>query len=452
MNKSDLLPIEKGVQESLNRYFSDHSTPFFVIGVSGGVDSMCLLYTFYKLQIPALVSHINYKKRGKESDKDAELVEQMAFQWNFKCHTTAIDYAEAEGNFQQWARDLRYEVFRNLAAENNAAGIAIAHNADDQIETILQKLFRGAGMESWGGMEVWNGELFRPFLTVPRSRLEKFAQNESIPFRVDRSNLESAFARNFLRNEWLPQLTDFFPGWRKNIRRIAGQASNYEQALEWIKQRMCDGLRIDRNEFHSLQANLQKALILHLVKQKASRHSVSRSSLAQIEKLGELQTGKSIQLTDTLTIIRDRAHYVLKIPSIEKATVAMLNLQELKKSPLKHQQIACRVEVYKSPDFKKALYLDADKLKWPLRVRRWQEGDHFQPLGMDGHQRISDHLTNRKISSAYKKQALVIESFEETICAVIFPPIKNGIQPGTISDKFKCHPGTRYCLKITYDE
>lgn len=451
MSKSDLSLIEKAVQKNVEQFFSDQSSLFFIIGVSGGIDSMVLLHTFHKLGIPALVSHINYSKRGEASDKDAELVEQMSFQWGFECHTTTIDSVDFDGsNFQQWARELRYNVFRGLSHEYNASGIVVAHHKDDQIETILQKIFRGAGLASWGGMDIWNEGIFRPFLNVSRSQIEQYAQYKSIPYRTDESNLKSAFARNFLRNEWLQKMGDFFPGWRQNIERVSQQAENYGQALEWISHRITDRSGIDREAFHSLEESLQKALILHLLKKKDPSLQISHNSLDRIIELSELQTGKKIQLTETLSVLRDRERYVIKEKSTETPAEILLSRENLRNSPFESDDLIFSVEVYDKPDFKQALYLDADKISWPLTLRNWRHGDEFQPLGMEGHQMISDHLTNRKISAAYKNQTLVIESFEETICAVIFPPIKNRTQPGTISDHFKCDAGTKYCLKITY--
>ncbi|HET6528725.1 MAG TPA: tRNA lysidine(34) synthetase TilS [Balneolaceae bacterium] len=450
MSKSDWSLIEKAVHNGL-KYFSDHSRPFFIIGVSGGIDSMSLLYSFYKLEIPALVSHINYQKRDEASDKDVELVEQMASEWGFECRVTTADSFEDEGqNFQQWARDVRYDVFRSLASENNATGIAVAHNEDDQIETILQKMFRGAGLESWSGMEIWNGELFRPFLEISRAEIEQYAQHESIPYRTDESNLESDFARNFLRNEWLEKMDDFFPGWKENVERLSQQSQNYGQALEWINRRISDPWGIERQAFHSLDENLQKALILHLIRQKDPGLQISHKNLAQLEQVADLQTGKEIQLTDAFSLVRDRDRYVIRRNLEKKDALITLKYEQLQTSPIEKEGLIFSVEAYDDPDFSKALYLDVEKIHWPLNLRNWQKGDAFQPLGMEGHQSVSDHLTNRKVSAAYKNQAMVIESFEETICAVIFPPIKNEVQPGTISEQFKCDTGTNVCLKIMY--
>ena len=105
---------------------------------------MGLMYLYHRLGVPAEIVHINYGKRGRESDLDAELTEQMAFQWGFTCHSLSVDASEAGGeNFQQWARDTRYRIFRDLKKELGAACITTAHHEDDQVETILQRGVRG---------------------------------------------------------------------------------------------------------------------------------------------------------------------------------------------------------------------------------------------------------------------------------------------------------------------
>ncbi len=451
MNKSDLLPIEKAVRENVQRHFSNVSNPKFVVAVSGGADSMCLLYILKKLGISALVSHINYQKRGADSENDAELVEQMSLEWGFECHTTTVDPPEGEGqNFQQWARDFRYDIFRQLAQEEDADGIAIAHHQNDQVETILQKMFRGAGLASWSGMQIWDGEVFRPLLNYSREQIEKYAEQNAIPFRTDESNLETNFARNFLRNEWLEQLSNFFPGWKTNVLRISDQADNYQHSLSWIADRLMDQHGIQRQAFHSLAPGVQKALILFLLKQEKPEVQISHHSLERVEELPNLQTGKEISITAGVSILRDREHYVIQGIQEEDFVAVEIEADQIEGAPMKVGNLLLTKEKFESPDFKNALYLNADKLRWPITIRRWESGDIIQPFGMEGHQAVSDHLTNRKISAAYKKQALVIESFEETICAVIFPPIKNQTSPGTISEKMKCNSDTEYCLEIKY--
>jgi tRNA(Ile)-lysidine synthase len=450
MNKSDWSPIETTVWENIQQNFSDISSLSFVVAVSGGMDSMCLLHIFKELGVSALVSHINYQKRGEQSDKDARLVEEQGAKWGFECDITTVDPTKAENeNFQQWARNVRYDKFRKLAKTHGANGIATAHHEDDQIETILQKIFRGAGLASWSGMRVWDGEIFRPLLGISRTQIEAYVKENAIPYRTDESNFKTNFARNFLRNEWLKDLRDFFPGWKQNVLRVKQQADTYKQALQWIANRITDSRGIERKAFHSLGSGLQKALMLFLIKRDNPALQISHDSLNQLDELLELQTGKAIQLVPGVSVLRDREYYVIEFESEQRFEPVHLEREQLEDG-IYIAELNFKIEMFENPSFKEALYLDAAKISWPIRIRRWQPGDQFQPFGMEGHQQVSDHLTNRKISAAHKDRALVIESFEETIYAIIFPPIKNQIPPGTISEQVKCDTNTEKCLKITY--
>ena len=445
-----MLRIEQIVKEATESIFAD-STPAFIVAVSGGVDSMVLLHIFKCLDITGVVAHVNYQKRGQASDKDAELVEKKAEEWGFECELIEVDAEEAQGqNFQQWAREVRYGFFRDLVAKHNTEGIALAHHRNDQVETILQKVFRGAGMPGWSGMDVWDGELFRPLLPVTRELIEEYGQKHKIPFRTDESNLENHFARNFLRNEWTEKLTEFYPGWEANVLRMGEEAENYRSALQWIAQQITDQNRIHKQDFDRLKPGLKRALVLHLLKEQNPGIYVTQENLHRVDELPDVQTGKKIQITSDYSIIRDREYYILMEKEKEDFEDQKLTRDDLQASAMIINEIEFSVDPYKNPDFKEGLFLDADKMSWPVTVRRWSAGDQIRPLGMSGHQNVADHLTNRKVSAAYKEDVLVIESFEETICALIFPPIKNQSSPGTISELVKCGKSTKYCLRIKY--
>ena len=448
MSRSNLSQIEQAVKESIDSVFAD-SAPTLVIAVSGGVDSMSLLHSMYSLNIRGIVAHVNYKKRGAASDKDAELVAEKAEDWGFQFELKKADPNEAKGqNFQQWAREVRYHFFRDLAEEYGADGIALAHHRDDQVETILQKLFRGAGMASWSGMEVWDGELFRPWLSVSRQQVEQYAAQQGIPFRTDESNLENDFARNFLRNEWTDRLSEFFPGWKDNVLSIGEEARNYEEALEWIANQVTGDNGLNKKSFDQLQPGLQRALVLFLVKKQRPGIQISEANLHRVSELKKLQTGKKIGLTSEISVIRDRDHYVITQNQEDAFSPQTYTRSKLEHSKVEAGNHVLTIEQYSSPDLSKALFMDADKISWPITLREWKDGDRMQPLGMQGHQTVAEHLTNRKVSAVNKEKVLVIESFEESICALIFPPIKNQSSPGTISEQVKCDSETKWCLKI----
>jgi len=447
MSRSNLSPIEQAVRESIDSVF-DNTVPLLIIAASGGMDSMSLMHSLYRINVSGIVAHVNYHKRGEASNKDADLVAKKAKEWGFQFELKEANPNKAKGhNFQQWARQVRYRFFRDLVEQYGTDGIALAHHRDDQVETIFQKLLRGAGMASWSGMKVWDGELFRPFLSVSRRQVERYAKQKVIPYRTDKSNLENDFARNFLRNQWTKKLAEFFPGWQNNILRVGEEAKNYEDALEWIAERILDRTGLKKQAFDALESGLQRALVLHLVKKQEPDIQISQRNLHRVSELKKLQTGKEIGLTSEISIVRDREHYVVTKSDEDTFKPQTLTRIRLKNSEVEVGSQVLTLEQLANPDLTKALFMDADKISWPVTVRQWKEGDRLQPLGMQGHQTVAEHLTNRKVNAADKDKVLVVESFEETICALIFPPIKNQSSQGTISEQVKCNSETKWYLR-----
>lgn len=443
-----LLPIEHTVNQSLQTHFADQPDAHFILGVSGGIDSTSLLHIFSRLNVSTTVVHVNYQTRGKASDKDAAFVQRTCKQLDIDCNVYTADSEKADfSNFQNWARSVRYTQYEIAKRRTNATAIALAHNQNDQLETILQKIFRGAGMASWTGMEVWNGTLFRPLLNVSRDEIKQYCHDRDITYRTDESNFKSKYARNFLRNDWLPQLKEHFPGWQKNVLRIANQSRIFESSLSYILDDVTtnNGAHLGRASFLSLPRTLQKSVLLFFIKKKYPDVSLSTHALSGITSLADLQTGQKIQFTHTLSLLRDRQTFKLVTNPTAPPAPAVLNRDAL---PVMYKGVQLQLCDFTNPDFNQHLYLDADTLTWPLTIRPWKAGDKIQPLGMKGHQSIADHLTNRKVSSEKKQTAFVIENFDDSIAAVIFPPFTQNDWPGTISEQYKCKTSTQTTLMI----
>ncbi|MDX1639513.1 MAG: tRNA lysidine(34) synthetase TilS [Balneolaceae bacterium] len=454
MSRSGLLPIESRVKKHLEKNFTDVQNTRIIAGISGGPDSMAMLHIFRQLQLPVVAVHVNYQKRGEEAEKDQALAKNKAEAWGCRFYSFRLDPADAEGNnFQQWARRRRYAIFREQMKRHDGSAIAVAHHRDDQIETILQKLFRGAGLASWRAMDIWDPPLFRPLLDTARQEIMTYLDTCDIPWRRDESNLKSEFARNLLRNEWLERLEDFFPGWEDNVLRISEQAEMFTAALEHIAGELTDARdRIDLDRFSSLDSTLQKAVVLHLLKKRDPGIEITTGALQQVDEIPSLQTGQSIQLSSRYSLLNDRRKLKIVYEQFDDMGAITLRREKLEDAPFRFNDLQFRLEAFPAdPDYDEALFLDAGSLAWPLVLRRWRAGDAFQPFGMTGHQKVADHLTNRKISAAEKKRALVLETFEETICAVIFPPIEKRNPPGTISDPAKCDRNTTKCLVIGWN-
>jgi tRNA(Ile)-lysidine synthase len=453
MSKFALSPVTKAFLNQNKIYLPDFSGKV-VAGISGGPDSMALMYLLHRRQIETVAVHVNYRLRGEASDRDQELVEQIAATWNLECVSVRLDPDEGDGNnFQAWARDRRYEIFRDLKRECNARYILTAHHEDDQLETILQKIMRGAGLPAWKGMDVLDGDLYRPLLGVSKSEILAFIQEFNIPYRIDRTNEESTYARNFIRNNWFPELNRLFPGWKSNLLRIPDRSDEFLRMADLIfeyTRHEPDGLH--RQKFLDLPREIQPVVFQRFAEQSGFLNlQVSRGFLKSTGRLKTLQTGQVLQLSDDVEVIRDRGSFKL----IERKT-ALPKTVTLSKEQLEEGQelFHFKIEIAAPPEQfpGNRLYLDVQSLTFPLALRHWKAGDSFQPFGMTGNQLVSDHLANRKISSALKKQAKVLESFDGTICAVIFPHHSGTEQPGTISERVRCSPETKQTVTIRKTE
>ena len=410
---------------------------------------MALLYLLHRHHIQTIVVHINYRLREEASDKDQSVVEEVSALWNLECVSIRLDPDESEGkNFQSWARDRRYQIFRDIKKEFNADYISTAHHEDDQLETILQKMMRGAGFSAWKGMDVLDGDLFRPLLDVPKSDILRFIQEFNIPYRMDRTNEESTYARNFIRNNWFPELNRLFPGWKINLLQIPDKAREFSLMADHIFRQIfrSQGM-IDRRKFLDLPEDLHPVMVKKLAQESMIEITLSRGFLDSLRDIGELQTGKSLTLSDNAILFRDRDSFKL----IKNSEVFSENINISKKEVIDgYETSALHLSLNKPPEtfIDQSLHLDANTIEFPLTLRNWKDGDRFQPLGMGGSQLVSDHLTNRKIPSSLKKQAKVLESFDGIISAVIFPHHSGTEQLGTLSDRVRCTPETKQTLTI----
>ncbi|HKI46123.1 MAG TPA: tRNA lysidine(34) synthetase TilS, partial [Balneolales bacterium] len=360
-----------------------------------------------------------------ESDADEVLVRQSAEQMGIPYHIRSVYYQDGDGNFQDWARQMRYRFFEEIREETGAVGVATAHQRDDQVETILMKLLRGSGPLSWAGMDYWDGNYLRPLLDITRNKIEEYAHEYEIPYREDASNLESVYARNFLRNEWTSELDERLPGWQQNILRLRDWSQQTGQALEMImKQLENDRDTWDWVRFCNLSEGLQKALIRYWIKKNhTNEFIVTHGSLGEVSNICQMQSGQYIFIGPGIQAWRDRDLLVFKTEkeSRVEAKASLLTKDDLKVGPKVIEFVRFSLSDEYPRAYGKKLYCSLKASDWPITVRPWENGDRFHPLGMKGHQLVSDFLTNRKIPSHRKKEALVVVSFDQKVCAVIFP-------------------------------
>lgn len=443
MKKSLIDTFQNHFSAAVEKHFS--AEPFFIVGVSGGPDSMALLYLLHRLKMRAMIVHVNYQKRAEDSDADQELTEQMAFAWGFECVSVRLNPEDAKGeNFQNWARQQRYRIFRDLKQEYQADAILTAHHRDDQIETILQKLFRGSSPSAWQGMKVWDGELFRPLLDFSKAEILNLCDDEAIPSRTDKSNLKPDFSRNFIRQELSEKLHHFFPGWDEHILNLQEKGETYESAINLIADSMYKDGEMNLNQFRELPENLKSAVLKQIIDKSGYSISYSKRQLEELKNVEHLQTGKSLFISP-LKFTRDREKIRISTEDVnDKFTQAQISEEEL--NP--HKIVSgIRFSLQQNKNAAD-LVLDAENLSWPLLLRRWTSGDSFVPLGMKGRQKIKDHLTNRKISAQLKEKALVLCGSDGTIYALIYPETAGNMEKGAIAELAKTGKSTTKYLTI----
>ena len=416
---------------------------------------MVLLYLLHRLDIDCTVAHCNYRLRGDESDADMRLVEEVASMWGFECITAQFDSTQSNvSNTQIWARDLRYTMFRDLKRELEADYIITAHHQDDQVETILLKVLRGAGPGAWSGMSVVEGDLFRPLLNVEREQIVEFAKNQHVPFRDDATNELSVYARNFIRNDLAVQLDSLIPGWKQNVLSITKKADQYRAMTSTLLDQVQIGeSELDREKLLVLPEDVLLPVI-HLFIEQSGNAAVTSGELGQVRNIKNLQTGSRLRFSNDFELIRDRD--TLRLNRLFNRT-GLSNPEKVDESDLPHKFMVGEIEAYLRVEpwtgeiRAGELQLDYSKVEWPLMLRAWRSGDKIQPLGMRGHKLVSDLLTDAKISTVQKKEAFLAESFDGIICAVIFPHNKSNMEIGVISDQFRCTNTTEQILRIDTD-
>lgn len=410
---------------------------------------MSLLYLLHRHNLNTTVVHCNYGVRGKSSDKDQEMVEEVSSMWGMDCVSVRLDADEAKGrNFQAWARECRYQVFRDLKRELNADFIATAHHQDDQVETIFQKILRGSGPISWQGMAVVAGDLFRPLLGVPKEEIREFAANQHVPFRADESNFTSDYARNFMRHELKQRMDGFFPGWQNNILTLPDKVKDFEGLADELLQRIkgeAGGLL--RDELLRVDQKLWPILLLQFLKEELPDVAHSTGFLEELKNLKTIQSGSGLAVADNIQLVRDRDRFVLVKKSEDLDQQFIVEREELNEVK-KISDITISIAKWDGAVDSKNLLIDAERVEWPLKFRNWSAGDTIRPLGLAGRQNVAKLLTNKKISSVEKKRAKVIESFDGNICAVIFPHMTKSGQIGVISEQVKCTSRTEEIVRI----
>ena len=376
-----------------------------ILGISGGADSVCLMHVFLELGYSFELAHCNFNLRGEESDADEYFVKDLAKEHQLKIHIKQFDTlvyaAENKISTQMAARDLRYAWFEKLRIKSNAKYLAIAHHANDDVETFFINLVRGSGLKGFLGIKEKNNAIVRPLLSVSRLEIEQYLKDRGLVFREDSSNASVKYLRNKIRHELIPLLAQMNPSIQQTVkdemRILDGVAQIYASKVEEVRK----DLTQEKNGIVQLEISALLALNpLHsYLYELLSAYGFY--AVEAISKALQGQSGKQF-FSSTHQLVVDRENIFISLLNKENEVFEITEKTISLVYPLEinFKVIADKTIIYDN----NIAQLDVEKLKFPLTLRKWKQGDKFMPLGMKKFKKLSDFFIDSKFSIIDKQE------------------------------------------------
>ena len=416
------LLLEK-FQEYVSRNDLFNKQDKILLTVSGGVDSMVLMSLCVNSGYKVGVAHCNFQLRGVESDEDEILVLERARKYGIECYNKRFDTtAEMERtgeSMEMAARRLRYTWFQELCQKHGYTVIAVAHHIDDSIETFFINLLRGTGLRGLTGIHNQVGRVVRPLMFATRKEIMDYALHKHIPFREDSSNKSTKYLRNKIRLGLTPRIKEINPRFpfimNRNIERLMAAQKFIDGAINNIYAQVATvdndihTIHIDRimdaesrefviyeilNSRFGFKGDVVDSLCKALSNNLSGKRFYSRTHVAYINR-GNIEVAP-IQEDDSCEVLvqkgQPRAYCGNSVLYFEIKDVDSLT-------------------TYNVPD--NVALLDADKVTYPITLRRWNAGDSFIPFGMTGSKKVSDFLIDHKVSMAEKSRQFVMTIGDE---------------------------------------
>ena len=389
------------VKDYIKQHNLLNSNDLYIVALSGGADSVALLLFLDEMGYQVHAAHCNFHLRGAESDRDEAFCESLCLQKNIPFHRIHFDtltYAETHHvSVEMAARELRYGYFEQLRKDIGASGICVAHHRDDSVETVLMNLIRGTGLRGLTGIQPRNGVVLRPLLCVSRQEIEHFLHERGQKYVTDSTNLVADVLRNKLRLQIIPLLQTLNPAAIDNILRSTEHLAEAQLVLDSISYKLKD---VKQLYFSKLEEFGSREYALY---EWAKQYGFNGP---QVKDMLTAETGSVFSSSMGYDLLVDRDSYLVepKLKPYKEVRIpeeGTYILDEITKIKVRK----CPAYVSKNPS---VATLDAQKVAFPLTVRRVEEGDRMQPYGMRGTKLLSDLMTDCKLSLFDKRRQLVV--------------------------------------------
>jgi len=376
--------------------------------------------------------HVNHLLRGDESDKDENFCKYLCGELDVDFCSVKVDVKlfarKNKQSIEESARNLRYQKLIEHASKINVTKIVTAHNLEDNTETVLLNLFRGTGLKGASGIPIRRDNIIRPLLSSSKIDILDYIDKKKIEYRIDSSNLENDFTRNYLRNEIIPKIKkNINSGIDTNILNFSKIASQSEKALHNYADEISNKF-ITKNESGIEISNLISnekfgnifPNVVKLRLEKEFKNVFTFDDISKVTSIFASQVGSKIELSNNVIVIKER-DFIL-VQSQSKTSISEnYELQLNKEIEVGNNTISAKiinqldVEYSSSGEFE---FINGDAISFPLTIRIWKIGDRFNPIGLKGTKKISDFLTEAKVDSSSKKEQLVLLNKDKIIWVV----------------------------------
>ena len=393
----------------------------YLVALSGGADSVCLLRCLKALGYRLEAIHCNFRLRGEESDRDELFCQKLCRKLDVPLHLAHFDtrgYARLHHvSIEMAARELRYAHFKNLCKDMGAGGVCVGHHKDDSVETILINLVRSTGIHGLTGIAPENDCIYRPLLCVSRKEITDYLHTIQQNYITDSTNLVADVQRNKMRLEVIPLLESVNPAAQQNILQTALRLADVVSILDGWMEQVARWKPRGPYWYFPLKEVTHEYVLWYLLK----NYHFSSKQVDNIYANRNNGSGR-VWISKTHELLIDRGQLVLAQRNDEPQKTIIIpepgvyRYDATLKVRLSVTTAPTSVQTVKD---KRCAYMDFDKASFPLVLRPVQPADRFQPFGMKGTKLLSDYMTDRKMSLFEKRRQQVLTDHQGHILWVV---------------------------------
>jgi len=431
-----------------------------LVALSGGADSVFLLYFLSKfkkrLGIELAAFHLNHQLRGKSADQDEIFCHGFCVENKIEFHSISRDIKtfarKNKISVEEAGREIRYAELFKASKKLKFSKIATAHNASDSVETIILNFVKGAGIKGLTGIPIRRENIIRPILCLSSDEIRKYLKANRISYRIDKSNLKNDYERNFLRNDIIPKLKRRLnPKVEEKISNTAKILNDINSFIEVQLNQLAksaanfDGkeLKIKLKQIAKIDKSIFSIFFKSVVEKNFNIELTSENIHSLIELINS-QTGRVIHLKEKVIASKDRDLLVINRQTKNRYKIVNKKIKIGQKIEIDEKVISIKQISKKNVKFitnKSTEFISGDLVDELFEIRNWKAGDKFYPIGMKGTKKISDYLSDEKISSHRKRENLVLTNSGKIVWVI-------GLR---IDSRFKVTSKTKKFLKLTYN-